>query len=229
MRRLTGIWNRRLRISTPMLLAGSYALLVAALIGVNYYTLVIRKQDYIDTEQRRLMRLGSATGMGFEYILDLTEFAMIRVAAQTASDNTNPEKVRSVLDVVTKSLPFIRTIGVVGLDGKLVIASSHNPAHEVHLGEESYVSYYLKGGHDPIYVSALHRDVIDGAWEISMSRPIFDRRRHAERGPDCRHRYRLSGKGGSLQILCLGIQPGRGSAQQLFGHIGRQRPARHRA
>ncbi len=157
-----------------MLLAGVYALLVAALVMLNYYALVTRKHDYVSAEQERLSRLGYALGASFEYILNLTDFAMLSVAAQMASNGANPQKNQEILDTVSRSLPFIRTIRIVGGDGNVVLSSVRYPSHRVNLRDRDYVSYYLKGGRDPVYVSALHRDPIDDVWELSMSRPIFD-------------------------------------------------------
>lgn len=173
-RRLIGNQDLRFRISPPTLLAGSYALLVAALIAVNFYTLVARRQDYINAEQERLLRLGYAIGASFEYILNLTDFAMISVAVQMSSDGADPQRTDERLDTITRSLPFVRTVRIVGLDGNLVASSLRYPAHQVDIKDKDYVAYYLKGGRDPFFLSGLHRDAVDGVWEISISRPIYD-------------------------------------------------------
>jgi len=176
MRRLAGIKERGRRITSPALVAGSYALLVGLLIALNLYTLIPRRQDYIAAEQEHLLRLGYAIGGSFEYVLNLTDFATASVAAQMASDDATPQKTHDILDTVNRSLPFIRTIRIVGVDGNVEVSSLRFPAHPVGLSDRDYVSYYLKGGRDPVYVSALHRDPVDDVWEISVSRPIFDRR-----------------------------------------------------
>lgn len=153
------------RVSSRALRGGAYALLIALLIALNYYALITRKQDYIVAERDRLLRLGDAVGASFVNVLSLTEFAITSVSSQTASE---------VLEAVTRSLPFIRTFRFVGPDGRLLASSIGEPTHQVNLHDRGYVAYYLNGGQDKFYVSGLHRDAVDGIWEISVSRPIFD-------------------------------------------------------
>lgn len=174
-RRITGTLSSGLRTSLPMLLAGFYALLVVALVALNYYALVTRRSEVVASEQKRLLQLGDTIGTAFESVLNLSEFALLTLAAEIAADMVHPEKARDVLQVTSKSLPFIRAIDLIGPDGKLVISTRRDPKQQANLKDRDYVSYYLKGGRDSVYRSGLYRDTLDGdAWQVSVSRPIFD-------------------------------------------------------
>ena len=174
LRRLLGARGSGGRVLSRALRGSAYVLMVGALVVLNYYTLVTRKQDYMLVEQERLLRIGGAIGASVQNVLALTEFAMIGVTAHAATGNANAQKVRDLLETVTRALPFIRTIRIVGPHGTLLDSPTGEPMHRVDLGDQDYVAYYINGGRDPFYVSGLHRDSVDGVWEISVSRPIFD-------------------------------------------------------
>lgn len=152
----------------------SFAALAIALmvLGFNYY-LHFPLEDF--AEERELEGLTTL----FDGYTRQVEEQMIGVESTLAALGTiavderySDREKHLLLKQAAEALDIVRVFGIMDVNGQLIHSSRTFPAPALDLSHRDYVQYFVNGGENPSFLSGPVKNVVDGHWQISMSRAI---------------------------------------------------------
>ncbi len=161
--------------STRATVYWSITLLSVAIVlaGINYYVFVPLKHSIIRQDEAQLQRLVDGTIASVETIIRLTQGALDNIKTQYEA-KTIPQDMHVIMRTTVESMPFVRAMGVISIDGRLLHSSRSNPPPTGNLLKIAPVVYFssLAGRADSFYVSGVARNQLDGHWQLSIAIPV---------------------------------------------------------
>ncbi|MBP7062953.1 hybrid sensor histidine kinase/response regulator [Ferrovibrio sp.] len=147
-------------------------LLLAA--ALNGYVHVFLRADAEEEEIAVMERLARIHGQDIESTLASIRYSLEKAALLHRIESQDGQAYHIELKRLENELSHVRAIGIADMTGKVRHSSRSYPPPNVSLADRDYVSYYIKGGNQPYFLSSPVRNIVDGGWQISMSVPLRD-------------------------------------------------------
>ncbi|MBX2831209.1 MAG: response regulator [Rhodospirillales bacterium] len=161
------------RNSKPVMLAVlTVTLLVLAF---NYYVHVPLAQNAEQRELRSLSTLLDGYASQIEEQMIGVEAALSALGNIANDEHYSAREKHLLLKQAADALEVVRILGITDGDGRLLHSSNNFPPPNIDLTQREYVRYFLDGGTDQRFLSGPTKNLVYGAWQISMSKPIYDK------------------------------------------------------
>ena len=161
------------RNSMPVMLA---VLTVTLLVlGFNYYVHVPLAQNAEQRELRSLSTLLDGYASQIEEQMIGVETTLSALGSIANDEHYSAREKHLLLKQATDALDVARIFGITDGNGRLLHSSSDLPPPKIDLTRREYVRYFLDGGTDQRFLSGPTKNLVDGKWQISMSKPIYDK------------------------------------------------------
>ena len=152
----------------------SFAALAIALmvLGFNYY-LHFPLEDFAEErELEGLTTLFDGYTRQVEEQMIGVESTLAALGAIAVDDRYSDREKHLLLKQAAEALDIVRVFGIMDVNGQLIHSSRTFPAPELDLSHRDYVQYFVNGGENASFLSGPVENIVDGRWQISMSRAI---------------------------------------------------------
>lgn len=149
--------------------------LTALLLGINYYVFVSLRQQIIAREEKQLHQLVDVTGAAIDHMFTNTKKALESIR-QHVVPGTTPATAHQILKVTSDSIPFIRALAIVDINGVYLHSSRALPAPAINLASSEVVQYFasLPGSQDSFFMSGPTLNKLDKQWQVLTGVPLRD-------------------------------------------------------
>lgn len=161
-------------IFRPQSLPVTFAALTIALLilGFNYYVHYPLAQNAEQRELRTLTTLLDGYARQVEEQMIGVETTLTALGSIANDDRYSAREKHLLLKQAADALDIVRVFGITDINGRIIHSSRTYPAPDVDLSERDYVQFFLNGGDAPRFLSGPVKNLVDGRWQISLSRAI---------------------------------------------------------
>lgn len=152
----------------------TFAALTVALVvlGFNYYVHFPLAQNAEQRELRTLTTLLDGYARQVEEQMIGVDTTLAALGSIANDDRYSAREKHLLLKQAADALEIVRVFGITDINGRIIHSSRTYPAPDVDLSERDYIQFFLNGGDAPRFLSGPVQNLVDGRWQISLSRAI---------------------------------------------------------
>ncbi|QPO12908.1 response regulator [Thalassospira sp. A40-3] len=141
-------------------------------LGFNYYVHFPLAQNAEQRELRTLSTLLDGYARQVEEQMIGVETTLTALGSIANDNRYSAREKHLLLKQAADALDIVRVFGITDINGRIIHSSRTFPAPDVDLSERDYVQFFLSGGEAQRFLSGPVKNLVDGRWQISLSRAI---------------------------------------------------------